>query len=142
MDSESGAEAFCKAAFEGDVDTLRRLLAEGAGIDTIGWFGLTPLISAVEGGPLDAIRFLLDAGADVNATDTGGTTPLLQAIDVECDAASQMQNQAEPSTDSVELLLEYGADPRRPSRKGETPLEVARRWDAPQLVSILRDAGG
>jgi uncharacterized protein len=143
-DAKTVAEAFCRAAFEGDVPTLRRLLAAGADIDQVGWLGRTPLIDAVNGGNIDAIRFLLDAGADANVADTGGTTPLLQAIDVVCDGAHQddPNGRPEPSTEIVTLLLQYGADPRRPSTNGQTPVEAARSWGARQLASVLLNAGG
>src|SRR5262249_59527887 len=52
-------------------------------------------------GRVGVARLLLAAGADPNGTGMGGTTPLQTAVD-------------ENFPEVVALLLEAGADPRRP----------------------------
>ena len=55
---------------------------------------------------------LIAAGADPNAVDLGGVTPLHRAVRNRC-------------ADAVSALLEGGADPERPNKRGSTPMQLA-----------------
>lgn len=67
------------AAAGGDLDALRRALADGAAIDAADANGQTPLGAAVRARQIAAVRLLLEAGADPNHVDHGGVTPLQHA---------------------------------------------------------------
>jgi ankyrin repeat protein len=57
------------AARNGRVDVAKWLLQRGAGIESRGFFGATPLHWAVANGKVAMVEMLLDHGADVNARD-------------------------------------------------------------------------
>ena len=67
------------AAFRGDTEAVRLLLAAGANPNASTAWGWTPLMSAVDRGHTDAARLLLEAGANSNAADDSGTTVLTRA---------------------------------------------------------------
>jgi ankyrin repeat protein len=84
--------------------------------------GAQPLHYAADGMPGSAnwdpaaqsetVIALLAAGADPNAVDRGGAGPLHRAVRNRC-------------TPAVRALLEGGADARRPSGSGSTPMQLA-----------------
>src|SRR5205823_11082938 len=65
-----------KAAFEGDVVTLRRLILLGANLEETGRDGRTALILAAAGGNLETVSALLAAGAKIDTRDITGATAL------------------------------------------------------------------
>jgi ankyrin repeat protein len=74
--------------------------------------GWTPLMYAARQDARDSLRALAAARADLNATDPDGTTALtLAIINAHYDLAS--------------LLLDEGADPKVPDKRGMTPLYAA-----------------
>jgi uncharacterized glyoxalase superfamily protein PhnB len=99
------AAKFIAACSAGDVDALRRLLANDPTLvraeraDTQhGYRGWTGLHEAAKGGHVDAVRLLLEHGADPGARETGdNTTPLHWAA-------------AHGDVDVVRALLDAGAD--------------------------------
>jgi hypothetical protein len=72
--------AFRRAAENGDLPTLRRMLDEHANIDSRDGEGRTALMLAVLRARADAVQLLLDSGADPNLADNHGTTPLQAAM--------------------------------------------------------------
>ncbi len=70
------------AADRGDLDTLRKLLADPAArVDAPDAAGRTALLHAVLAQHLDAVRVLLAAGADPERADQSGLTPRAAARD-------------------------------------------------------------
>ena len=117
------------AAFFGQADAVRLLLARGASVDRngTGWMTGTPLHAAASGSHATVVRMLLDAGADPNNRQRHGYTPLHSAA-------------ANGDLDSVELLLDAGADPAWANDDGDTALMLAEREDDLVIVERLRDA--
>ncbi|MGW2255023.1 ankyrin repeat domain-containing protein [Kitasatospora sp. NPDC001660] len=81
------AQRLMAAVVAGELDTVRRLLAEGAEVDArypvLNGFNdaHTPLLVACRDGHREIARELLAAGADVNATEpTFGAVPLHKAV--------------------------------------------------------------
>ncbi|MGA5296077.1 ankyrin repeat domain-containing protein [Streptomyces koyangensis] len=64
------------AAGEGDLESLRVLLAGGAGPEAADAAGWTPLRFAAQAQAPSAVEVLLAAGASVGAVDGHGNTPL------------------------------------------------------------------
>ena len=85
--------------------------------------------AAFFGGP-EAARVLVGHGADVTAYADNelGVHPLNSAV-----AAGQRE--------TVELLLEAGADANAPTRSGHTPLDVALANGDDEIVELLRARG-
>ena len=91
-----------------------------------------PLISAAYSAKnTDHIQLLIDLGADVNTSNKHGQTALLNAVN---------HNMC---IDTVELLLEAGADPNiwatgRVNPQNQTPLMIAsHQHNSPELIELL-----
>ena len=119
-----------KAAVGGYVDVVRVLLDAGVEVDGVDRIGDTALCCASRLGRVDVVRVLVgERGADVNKVGQMGGTPLINACMI-------------GKEDSVQLLLEAGADVGIVGRGGETALDVARRmgWDG--IVGMLEEWSG
>jgi ankyrin repeat protein len=113
------AERLHRAASDGDIQEIDRLILSGYDVNFFDDMGYAPLHHAVEGKKVEAIEVLLRHGALVNANDdaTIGETPLALAVQSE-----------HPGI--VNLLLESGADPDITGWMGLTArLRAARRTD-------------
>ena len=66
----------CWAASEGDLDGLRRLIAEGGDPAAADYDGRAPLHLAAAEGRTDVVRYLLDVGVQRDPRDRWGKTPL------------------------------------------------------------------
>jgi hypothetical protein len=142
-DSGSGVIALHRAAQQGDVAALERLLAAGDLVDARDDRGRTPLHQAVIAGQLKAAALLLDHGADPNAQAEGGMTPLhfaamlghpeLAALLARRGGRSDIRNASgmmplhlAASDKVVDVLVAAGADVNGLTSKGLTPLHTAR----------------
>ena len=119
------------AAFFGQTDAVRLLLASGAPCDAAGtgWMTGTPLHAAAAGSHTAVVRLLLDAGADPNLRQRQGWTPLHSAANNE-------------DLESAEALLAAGADVAATNDDGDTALLLAERSGDLVTAQVLRDAGG
>jgi len=68
-----------KAAHKGDLDTLIRLIDDGADVNARDKYGCSPLMVASLQGHADVARYLLDHGADLHAVDHLGQSAIHQA---------------------------------------------------------------
>lgn len=101
------------AARNGDVNSVRQLLAHGADPNApTGGNGWPPLMHAIHKHQLATAAALLDGGADVNRAAPNGDTPLMMAAGY-------------GYVDFVRLLLSRGADPNRRNAGGEIALDYA-----------------
>jgi ankyrin repeat protein len=119
------------AAFFGQVDAARLLLARGAPCDEPGrgWMTGTPLHAAAAGSHAAIVTMLLAAGADPNTRQRHGFTPLHSAA-------------ANGDLPSVEALLAAGADLGATNDEGQTPLALAEAAGDLVVADALRNAGG
>ena len=105
-----GTTALHWAAYQGDVETARLLLAAGARTGAANRYGVTPLALAAGRGDPRVVGALLDAGADPNATLPEGETALMAAARA-------------GDADALRLLSAHGADVgARESWRGQTAL--------------------
>ena len=118
------------AAMEGDIVTVRALLADGADVNAAQGDGMTALHWAAERGDAGLAEMLLYAGAVVEpVTRIGGYTPLHVAARTGSDAVALM-------------LLEAGADAAAPAPgTGTTPLHLAATAGSAPLVTALLERG-
>jgi ankyrin repeat protein len=101
------------------------LLENGASVESRQVEGMTPLhyVRYLKGGErFNVVRTLLDHGSDPNAREEGGRTPMFYCLD---------------TVDSVELLLNRGADIFIRDIEGQSILHYACIQDYPLLLSAL-----
>lgn len=131
--ASNGKTPLHSAAQAGMVDTARLLIEAGADVDarsTGGYYpGTTPFMEAAEGGHRDVLALLLANGAEVNAADTsewneGGRTALFLAVE-----------RGDPET--VQWLLDNGADASATRNDGYTALDVADVYGAEDILDLL-----
>ena len=115
-----------KAAQNGDVSAVKKLLAGGADITCQDeeWAG-TPLHWAAFKGHSKVVSLLLDKGADVNATNKDGRTALFMA-------AGFNHRQV------VEILLRHKADRGIRDKNGRTALDWDERKKDRAIVKLLK----
>ncbi len=110
------------AARRGEVQILQALLDAGADVHAHDL--LIPALSyATATGTPATMQALLDAGADP-AAGGEGVTPLHWAAE-----------RAQP--EAVRLLLDAGADPAAKNAKGQTPADIARAGNHPELADLI-----
>ena len=117
------------AAQIGKVDAVKRLLAEGASVETTDQHGRTVLDVATAFGQTDVVKILLTAGANVNVGTGNRKTALHIAA-------------ASGKTDIVKALLAAGARVDVADQDGNEPLHIAvANPTNEQIVKDLLDAG-
>lgn len=118
-----------RAAADGNMFKVDKLLAAGADVNARMPDGATALMGAVYYGYPQTSRLLMERGADVNARTNEGVTALHYA--------AQQGNAT-----IVRDLLRKGADPEPVSSAGNTPLSLARAAGHQEVVEVLLQAGG
>ena len=156
--SDTPADRLFKAAWTGDISTLRDMNIDVNLKDTV---GRTPLHIAAEKGNIDVAMFLIENGANVNVADTNGNTPLVFIINktgnpkvtqrlLEKGASVNAQNRTGETalmyaawhgySTIVQLLLEYRADVTLKNKQGNTALTLAESKGHPEIVEMLKAA--
>ena len=156
-DSE-GNTALHVAVREKHAEVVQVLIDAGADVNGRASDGDTPLFLAIRKGSLDMVKLLVRAGAGVCVTDKGEDTCLMLAsyeghIDTVRYLVSLPQmdvTQADAHGDTalhyaveeeVQLLIDAGADVDRRNTAGWTPLHIASRAGALNVVKLLVRAG-
>uniref|UniRef100_UPI0021490572 ankyrin repeat domain-containing protein n=1 Tax=Endozoicomonas sp. ISHI1 TaxID=2825882 RepID=UPI0021490572 len=116
--------AFYNACVDGDLDQVRKSLAEGVNVNTVMNNDFTALLLASSQGHKDVVKCLIEAEADLNALSDDGATPLFLAAQ-------------EHNTDCVELLINAGADINARTQYGITPLAIAAGRGHTDIVKLL-----
>lgn len=128
-------ESLLKASKCGDIDAMKRLVLEGASLNTQDSEGNTPLLLCLanEHDDTDGVRYCLASGADVHIPNHDGDYPIHMAV-------------AANSQEMIELLASHGADINATQKKersvvaGKTPLMLAvflRNWTAAKTLLSL-----
>ena len=97
----NGETVFFKAAYHGQLDIVKQLLASGhVELDRVNAYGRTALMVAAMRGNTEVVQLLLKHGANVNHINKSNETALLLATN----------NNEKQYFDIVSLLLAYGAN--------------------------------
>lgn len=127
--NDAADQALMVVAQVGKVDAVKRLLAEGANIETTDQHGRSVLAIATAFGQTDVVHMLLTAGANANAGIGNRKTALHIAA-------------ASGKTDIVKALLAAGARVDVADQDGNEPLHLAVANPANgQIVKDLLEAG-
>ena len=110
-----------EAARTGDLETVSKLIHEGADVNALDKHGTPAIYYAAWHDKLDVLKLLLDSGADVN-----------KAVDLELGSNSGRSDWTAlhvatewSNLNAINLLLDYGANINATSRTGRTPLFCA-----------------
>lgn len=119
--------ALFQAASAGNLVVAKRLIKNGADVNTTNHCGQTALHVAVSGSDQEMTLSILDNGGDPNVQDHDGRTPLHRAAEM-ADGAT------------VKLLLDRKADCTIRNRWNESPVRVARRAHRLAIMKMLQEA--
>jgi ankyrin repeat protein len=105
----------------GDTERAQRLIARGAKVNKSGW---TPLHYSSVKGQAGVVKLLLANGARVNEISPEGDTALLLAVQTD-------------SMETVQLLINAGADPLASNLKAQDSIDMARLKGKDALARAL-----
>ena len=118
LKNEGGNTALALAAFKGEPEIAKSLIAAGADVNSVNSNGDTALILATRKGSVDCVKFLIEAGADVNPQeDSEGKSALIEAA-----KAGNMQ--------IATALLQAHANVAAKDNEGKTAIEYPAK-DSP-----------
>ncbi|XP_030761110.1 E3 ubiquitin-protein ligase MIB2 [Sitophilus oryzae] len=126
--ANAGADQFVRAAAQGNLEAVQRLLEEAPRQANARSNGKTALQVASHQGHAAIVKLLLRAGACINASDTDGDTCLHYAA---------FGNQPE----IIDLLIKSGAELNASNRSGCTALHVAAHKQPARCAQLLLSAG-
>ncbi len=105
----------------GDLDKIKRMVADGADINAQDNFDWTPLIHATHRNHINAVLYLLNRGANINKVGENNWTALHYAVN-------------EGLTDMVEILLKHGADVELEDNDGKKAMDLATDIEIKQMI--------
>lgn len=144
---KNGSSAMHLATQRGSVEMILRMARAGAEIDALGPSGRTPLMAGARAGRADCVGHLLALGARVDVCDGNGATALSLCFLERGNPCAEvlLAAGADPSAvdghglsvlmhasrwrESVEMLVERGADVR------------VKNWDGKDAAALAREAG-
>ena len=124
--SQDGFDPLGLAAFFGQLDAVRALIAAGADVHAVARnaFKVQAIHAAAASRNLEIVRAVLEAGADPNVPQQQGFVPLHEA--------GTNGNRA-----LAELLIKHGADPHRANDAGKSSIDLAREKGHTDLADWL-----
>jgi ankyrin repeat protein len=119
-----------------------RNVGNDRGLDSILTTGSTPLLRAAKALDAPAIRVLLANGADLSIPNSRGITPFMAAaglgsVDADTRGFYLSEDTQQRSIESLQLLLQAGADINAKDSRGLSPLHEAARWGWNDVVQFL-----
>lgn len=145
----------------GSVLDVRRLLSDGADVNSKDEDGVTPLMRAASAGRGDMVALMLASGADVHATTSGGVSALMMAslggyieaiaplLAAKADANSRdnqgrtalMAAASSGETAAIQALLDAKADVNAEDATGGTAITYAAAEGHAGAVGLLQQRG-
>jgi len=115
---------------EGDLESLKKLVSEGADVEAENGYGFTPFNLASVNGHLEIVKYLIEeCNANVEAKNKDGDTPLFYAS-------------LEGRFEIVKYLIEEcNANVEARNNCGNTPLIMAFWWSHSEIVKSLIEKG-
>lgn len=125
---------FLLAASTGQLEVVQLAITHGADLNSTDISNSTALIVACAHGNTEVVKVLLKAGVAVDHVNRQGWTALLETI-VMGDGSARYE-------DTVQLLLDAGADANLADRDGTSPTRHARERSYKTMVKMLMRARG
>jgi ankyrin repeat protein len=126
-------EKLLAAIRNGDVETVKAAIADGANVDaTTGAFFSAVELAVVNGSDTTMLEMLLRAGANPNVQDAPANTPLMISL---------IEPGIIANKGATEMLLKYGADVNFANRNGNTALHIAVEMDSVEFIDLLLKHG-
>ena len=119
-----------------DKEVAQLLISHGAKLDTKGYEGRTPLHQVAMRNKNDMVEWFCSKGSPVNALDSKGQTPLMLSLSMQ-----GYNIDAKTRTETVRILLKYGADLSCRDEKGWTLLHYAIREGNTQMLDLFLSKG-
>ncbi|MBF0139688.1 MAG: ankyrin repeat domain-containing protein [Magnetococcales bacterium] len=156
------AGTFHQAAFQGRLETVKRLIAEKKNdVNEADGFGSTPLHHAAMGGNTEMVNWLLNNGAAIEARDAGGYSPLVLALRNGKTEVAKLLVKAGADigvldnlggsvlasaaylgdSDLVEMILNRGAEVNHANELGLAPLHLATLANSKKIMKLLLGHG-
>jgi ankyrin repeat protein len=161
--AKDGSTLIHFAAQTKDVKLLDRLISAGLNVNAQDKSGRTPLHIAALNLQLDMIKALLKYGANPRIRDLHGRTALVDAAiqprgddyvlalaldktlvnmaDKKGFAPLHAVAAGNVKLDTIQILLNLGADPNAKAMRGDTPLSIALKSGKSDVAALLRKAG-
>lgn len=114
------------AAANGDLDSVKQLIAYHANVNVKNKVGMTPLLYAVKGKHKEVAEYLINSGAKINASNIYGQNALFWAA---YNGDSKL----------VHNLLMLGANYQKKTRRDQTALQMAKALGHTETVKMLED---
>jgi ankyrin repeat protein len=132
-------DALIFAVGKGKMEVVDVLLGAGVEVDWHPEGHMNALHVAIEQQQIPMILRLLAAGADLNSAYAEGFTPLHHAVDLEGDSYHQTGEEEYLAGEMTALLLARGADVWAKDSSGQTPLDLARRYQHQVAVRLIQE---
>jgi ankyrin repeat protein len=155
-------QTLMEAAYQGKLDVVQLMLAQGLSVETTDTDKRTPLMWAAFNGHTPVVGYLLEKGSKIDAKDVNGRTALMYAssgpnaetvkllLEKGADVNTQgtlegftalMTAAAEGQADVVRLLLLHGADRKLKDKDGDTAESFARQNGHEVVANLLSQMG-
>jgi len=117
---------FAEAAWEGDIERMKKSIENGANVNGGAYQSLSALTAAASQGHDGAVLFLIQSGASINRVEGVGNTALKSAV-------------ANGRKRTIEILLENGANICENTES--SALQYAIESDSAEVIDMLIRAG-
>lgn len=155
---ETPTELLLNASLHGNVQDIKKAMAQGANINCKNANGDTPLNMVAKLSYYNLVKFFVDNGADVNTSNNDLITPLHYAVEynnvrivnillqngADIDARDNINETPLHWTgwtgnlESAKLLLKYGANPYLGNNSGTTPLDLSIRQEHKAVEKLFK----
>ena len=115
------------AAKNGDINSVRESIVNGADVNAKSNRGWTALHDAAWYGYVDVVKVLIEKGANINAKDKDGWTVLHDAA-------------YKGHVDVVKILIENGVNVNAKNKNNETAVEIALQCGYHPIAELIDDS--